>query len=313
LEADYLELNQRREELQRQREQLSQQEASTGGDNAPLTAPLPAESEPTEELGFQDISDKSPVDLESVLQGMGSVGLLRDDEQAEPEPIEEPTPEHADAVPATPESVSCAEDDEEDESIDNYMARLMQRVAGAPANAPPVETQPDPAQADVADADEPQVNRLPDEANQIDISSPPRPSEPVDLSPRAVAPEAGGGLAAMRELAKLSAQGHISKHSRRQLSVSARTKLAVTTLGITTAGILLWIWWAWGTSPIVFYGAMAGLLVAVLWGVQYAIATGRLIFDKSGRLDIDRQADHGDELTEPGDENDAPQIDANDC
>jgi hypothetical protein len=53
------------------------------------------------------------------------------------------------------------------------------------------------------------------------------------------------------------------------------------------AGIgLLWLWKVYGASETTLYASVIAIVVALFWGLQYAILTGRLIVTKSGRINI---------------------------
>lgn len=106
------------------------------------------------------------------------------------------------------------------------------------------------------------------------------------MSPRTVAPESHLDLTALRELANLSAKSAISRHSRKVLIRTIYSKAAVALVGLAAAGWLFWMWSGTEAMQITFYSALVAVLVAIYWGVQYAILTGRLIISNSGHIDI---------------------------
>ena len=63
---------------------------------------------------------------------------------------------------------------------------------------------------------------------------------------------------------------------------------------------LLSLWWATGGSNVIWYAGLAGLLVALVWGIQYAVLTGRLIVTKSGGLAAPSKEQSNDGKTQEG-------------
>ena len=102
------------------------------------------------------------------------------------------------------------------------------------------------------------------------------------MSPRAVAPEKTLDLSAMRALANDTAQSAIDRHSRQQTVSAIRSKLLVTILGLATGSFTMWIWWAKEAPTGVFYAALAALVVAGFWGIQYLVLAG-LLFVRTSR------------------------------
>ena len=80
----------------------------------------------------------------------------------------------------------------------------------------------------------------------------------------------------------MSAHTAIDRHARRQMVSAKRSNLLVAIAGLVVGGALLWMWWAMKTGDLTFYSAMVSSLVALFWGVRYAVLTGRLIVSKSG-------------------------------
>ena len=89
----------------------------------------------------------------------------------------------------------------------------------------------------------------------------------------------------MRELANLSAHNALSKHARRQMVATIRTKLLTMVLGLAAGGAMVWLWRRPGANALTIYGAAASFVVAVVWGIEYAVMTGRLIIGKAGRME----------------------------
>ena len=107
-------------------------------------------------------------------------------------------------------------------------------------------------------------------------SEPPKPGEPVEMAPRAVAPERQVDFKAMRQLANLSAKNALHKHESKQLSGTTRTKLLVTSVAVVVGVSLLVIHQLPGAPPVTIYGAVASFAVAALWGVNYVSLLSRM-------------------------------------
>ncbi|MFG0287172.1 MAG: hypothetical protein ACF8CQ_03305, partial [Rhodopirellula sp. JB044] len=121
----------------------------------------------------------------------------------------------ADSAAATVVAGGTDEGEPEDDSIEAYMNRLLQRVQGQPepGDAPKVAAKPvEPAPkadthvADEAPAAEP--NEVPEPEPEVDPNAP--------LVPRSQAPERNSDLSAMRELANASARSAITRSNKTQ-------------------------------------------------------------------------------------------------
>lgn len=215
----------------------------------------------------------APVDTAEVLRQMGAVPLLPDDEPEDNAgPADEPL---AGMLPPSPEPSG------EDESIDDYMARLLDRVRHAagdtrPLSPPTAYAPPQVSQRSPAEAVKP--------APQPDMPRPRaggKPRGPVEMSPRAVAPEKSADLSAMRALANDSAQSAIDHHARQQTVSAIRVKLLVAILALAAGGATAWAWWAELAPVGALYAAVAAFAVAGFWGLQYLVLAGGLIVRRS--------------------------------
>jgi hypothetical protein len=253
------------------------------------------ETKPETPLACEKPSEAAPVSLADVLRKVGAAALLDEDSTPAEENVEdvETTPvarRRATDTPPAPEAKPAAPAHREgdDESIDDYMSRLMERLrvggggSGSPSQRPqsvaPRVTPESPRPAET------QSREAKPAAVEKPVAAASRPSEPVEMAPRAVAPETQIGLSAMRELANLSAKSALGQHARRQLIISMRTKLVIAVMGAATAAWMLWLWGKPGTTIMTLYSGVAGLVVALFWGIQYAVTTGHLIVDKPGHV-----------------------------
>ena len=189
----------------------------------------------------------------------------------------------------------------EEESVNSYMARLMERIrttqgelgigkgdANQPAlkqdSPPPPETAPDPQPAH--------------------LSATPQSRSPVELQPHTVAPEKLADITLLRDLANYSAQTALGVYDRRLMTRAMYSKLAVAVVG-GAAGIgLLAAWRFWYTNSLTFYTAIVSLLVAVVWGVQYVLLTARLLVSGTDTIDSIPASQPKATRKETGDEND---------
>jgi len=211
-------------------------------------------------------SSQSPLSSLEVLRRMGNLPEYEEEDEEFPD-----TGQVAAKSPGghgRETSPGSAHGDHEEESIDDYMARLLERVRGVTGeaagavgaspkrrdeDAPPRETIP------FRPADETAAQRFAGKRR-----------EPVEMSPRAVAPEKFVNLTAMREVANLSAQTAIDRHSQRLLRRVVGFKLLVAVLGLVSGIVLLGIWRV-APSGLTFSAAMISLVVGLFWGIQFFV------------------------------------------
>lgn len=171
--------------------------------------------------------------------------------QAEPPPAlsREPsgTPE---SPPATLARQPVAE--EEEESIEAYMARLLERVRGDSG------TSPAPREVDVAPPPTPAPPPSPAP------SEPAQKLTPEAYVPRTSAPESQTHLSALREVANVAARVAVTRYTRRRAATEAAGKLLRGLL--TGAGGLAAAYWAWRAGSLPgLVGATIGGLTGVAW------------------------------------------------
>ena len=250
------------------------------------------EPEPQEVPETSQSSPDSPVDLNAVLQRMGSVDLLdggepeRTDLDQEPERAEPPPEPAASESSPSPgkvqqsSSLSPEETEEEgEESIDGYMTRLMQRVR-------PTTGKPGEAGESSAESPSPKTADLDAVAGEPAASAPDTPTDtPESVVPRTVAPEKQVDLSAMRELANFSARSAITHYNQKKDTITARGKMLT-----IVAAVLAGVFTAWMSTVMeemaamtAFYSAMVIFVVSLLWIAQYTVATSRLRAARSDR------------------------------
>jgi hypothetical protein len=217
--------------------------------------------------------EREPADVAAVLRKLGKSPVFDDDEDRPNEPAA--VPREASHPAAKVDQGRTGHHDDE-ESIDDYMAKLLQRVGTEPTVAPkPSSARSGRERSRPVEVDDEETGecRLVPQPN-----APPRRA-PVEMAPRVVAPEKHAGLSAMRELANLSTQTALRQHSQRVLLGTSRTKLLLAAGGAVIGGILLWMWTS-GSHHLALVGALIGLSIAVGAIVQYLMLTGRLALSR---------------------------------
>lgn len=255
LAAEQDALTAERDELARFRAAAAQASAAPAADDKTDAHPAPTE---------QDETPYQPQSASDIIAKLSASGLWKDDVPEDQEPAAAKTPEPAwkSLVPEqeTKAPATVAATDEED-SIEAYMQRLLQRVSGddsssrrpmanhaAPVAAPaPTErtaAPPAPAKADAAE-------------------------EPFDFNsyvPR-TAPELTANLAAMRELANTSARTAIDSSSKRKQAKHATSKIVLSLGAIGTAIALGWL--SLRTHSLLsYYAALSAGAASLLWGLH---------------------------------------------
>ena len=66
---------------------------------------------------------------------------------------------------------------------------------------------------------------------------------------------------------------------------TTRAKLMIVVEGLLAGAVLLWLWGRPGASLSALLGAVGGFAVAVVWGIEYAIMTGRLGVGTNSRIE----------------------------
>ena len=211
----------------------------------------PAENFATtpDSVTFQESLADPPVSTAEVLARLGQTSPWQDDDD-EDQPSGQPAgystdhrqPPQADAGMPQSHSIGSAAPSgsgEMDESIEDYMNRLMARVRG---NDSP-ESDASPEIADRQPITEAAVSWQPDpQDGQSSVEHAVVPKKiPVSKNylPRSQAPEQSGNLSAMRELANQSARTAIATHAQSNWSAAAKTKRLLLAGGLGTALVSL--------------------------------------------------------------------------
>jgi len=250
------------------------------------------EADPEEDVQFEEPSEGSPESSEEVLRRLGiAPSFDREEGEDEEEQQGGRSPHAAEIVQLAPETPDAPRpaDEEEDESIDDYMARLLDRVrTGTDGSGGPKAYVPSVPAASGSSQSAPAASEATDSPPQAPAA---KTGPKGDLSPRAVAPERSVNLSAMRHLANLSARAAIDHHARRRLLGRAADKLVVAVVALATGAILFWIWWAKAHDHVTLYAALAGLVVALVWLGQYLLLGGYVLLKRPAREKADRKDD----------------------
>jgi hypothetical protein len=235
------------DELERTSELLRQAQEELGADRREV-------SEPRERLEEQ--FDPISSDEEEVFARLRAMSLLKESADAPQEDRFEAGTYESDDLTGqqlrrkTDIGGDRDEPPEDDTSIDDYMARLLDRARGAVVS----EVRQG---AEAAPAGERSFVR----------------AEPVKMEPRAKAPEASIGLAVMREIANQSARAAISTHHVRHRETHARRMKDFSMVAAAIAALLLCLAEALG-RPLLIAGLIAAM-VSVWSFVRTAIRQRR--------------------------------------
>jgi hypothetical protein len=160
-----------------------------------------------------------------------------------------------------------------EESIDDYMARLFNRIRGSEPDVaqPQVKVERRPSSAPRVESRAPAVvNKEPPAS--AENSEPDAPREAVQLVARSAPPELSVNLQAMRELANMTARGAIDKHAQGRWSRAA--------LGNTALGVACLVSGPWLMVRETLLGSFtrAAGLVALIGGIFW-LCRGALLFN----------------------------------
>ena len=174
----------------------------------------------------------------------------------------------------------------EEESIDQYMTRLLQRVRATTGSSASSEASTGTPDTDIGEpSSQPAAVPLGTPAPGSDTSQDSAANRsPSAMARRSAAREDSANRGAMRELANVAAQTAIDHHARRRLVRLSTSKLTVILLALISGAAMLWTWWFFGAGVSTFYAGLVSFLIALYWGVQYAVLKGRVTVSRSGHL-----------------------------
>jgi hypothetical protein len=173
------------------------------------------------------------------------------------------------AVPQ--QALGPSEEAEEEDSIEVYMQKLLQRVKGGHESVS-VPAPPSPADSRMAPRSRSEaLNRGNREAHAdvTPVEASPQKTTMMtadEFVPRQQIPEKKNELDALRELANSNARRAITKSDSRKMNSAILLKIAITAFALASALTLFIINRIQWNPP--FVGMIAALIVAILWGVD---------------------------------------------
>jgi predicted nucleic acid-binding Zn-ribbon protein len=296
LQSRVSELDGRESELEARRKSLDESSTLRAVEDSAANAtlsPVQGEDSPQEvEAPGGDNPSENPSDsghVSSVLSRLVKAGLWRNDEPAAGPEGEQPGPILGDEVIAEPVVEPAAEAPKsrvesvrqpspphagagsEDESIESYMERLMQRVRGD-TPVPPSSKKSTPVPIAEKAEPSPQIEQEPG-APEAPTAEQPTHLQTNEFSPRRTAAELGTDMSALRELVNNAARSAIDHHVRKHTGKQAAGRLMGACFIVVISGVLCY--WAWKTQS---RPATAGALIGVGLGVSWTLASIRRMF-----------------------------------
>jgi hypothetical protein len=263
-ESQRLELVRREQELEHELSALAQRASESLAEDS-----LANEREAEDKTPFE------PTSAAEVIARLSSSGVWKDsavdaelDDEAEaasPEPAWKSLV--AEDEPTTTSPAATVSVVEEEDSIENYMQRLLKRVSGDTETtrvvASPIVERP------AAAPDEPSlpIPSLHGSANEE------TPFDPSSYRPRS-APEKGDQLAAMRQLANQSARVAIDSSGKRTQRRRVKSLATLVLISALAAVASLWFATVYGFW-LGYVGALAASGAAVVWGLQLVVVRFR--------------------------------------
>ncbi len=246
--------------------------------------------QPGAELAANPTQPDEAVDESSSDQGgdvfarLRTMSLLKDpDAEAEPPRPAEPAPE-PETTPdrGTGRTAPAAQPPaDEEESIEAYMARLLNRMrGGSDDDAPPAAARPArpaPAPAPIVEAPVAEASPNDQEPAAQSMSDSSVPAEPINMVPRGAAAPACD-MAAMRALANMSVHSALSTHRKNHRRRMAGGKLALT--GVAAACSCVLTYWALEGDDVIWYAAATGWILTVSCGAHAVRLSGQLLREK---------------------------------
>ncbi|WP_347245207.1 hypothetical protein [Thermogutta sp.] len=190
-------------------------------------------------------------------------------------------------APASSDESSCSlgsqsDSFDHDQAVREYMRELLSRLRVASGRgetgSADVEGTELLSQAATSPEKLPTKTRRPAPANSLSRSRGSRK--------RPVAPEKQVNFAAMRELANLASQAAIDRYARAKLHRAQRGKAAVVLTAVGAAAAIFALDWLWGIGPLGRIAFFVSIIVGLVYGIQYAILTGKLIVNPRGQLQL---------------------------
>ena len=174
-------------------------------------------------------------------------------------------------------------DDSDTDDIHSYMQSLLQRMKGRDATMEAVRGTRGAASAAT---DTHGFIPAEDAKSKWGGKETHRERGPVPPRERPQAAEKSVDFAAMRELAVLASQGAIDRYAKAKLRKAMRGKLAVLATALSCGLLLTALAWAGRLPGFGIYGIVAAAMTLLVYALQYAILSGRLVVNSKGQLQL---------------------------
>ncbi len=289
-EAEFAERVQRLDAQQAELDAATLPESRRPDPDEPTIAPA-GELAPRQESRLEEAPKEASFSSLELLRRLGKMpSFLDEDESPTEHAASDSDRTGADEMPQNPggaEGRASLPDDglasshagSEEESVDQYMAKLLARMRGEVAATKGREA-PSPAdrgERGRRNAEREDTRAAAGPAAEAVHTIGAKLQEPVEMSPRAVAPEKSVNLTALREVANLSADNAIDRHARKRLFHIVAKKLTVSLLALLASLALIAAWWLRLAHPLALYAGSVSLIVAILWGLYYPLMSSRMI------------------------------------
>jgi hypothetical protein len=195
----------------------------------------------------------------------------------------EPQSKQTDVEPARAKPTSG----NEEESIDDYMSKLLARVRGSDApDAPPVVSGPGKSAGPTPAARRAAHHAAAKAAAKALSETDPAPAiRPGEMAPRTLAPEKNINLSAIREIANLSASSALSSHQQKTTAINSQAKLLVTSVAFVMGVVFVIVWRMPHASPYTLLLALVSFGVSAIWGVQFSILLSKQLVERAARFE----------------------------
>ncbi len=187
------------------------------------------------------------------------------------QPVQEPQRRTGRTAPAAQPGA------DEEESIEAYMARLLNRMRGGPDE--PAAARPAPAPVVETPVEEPlESDEEPTDVTPIEYVA---PEAPLTIVPRG-ATAAACDMAAMRALANMSVHSALSAHRKNHRRRKAKGKWLLTAMAVALSAVVTYR--AFDGTTLDWYAAAIGWIVSVFCVATAATASGQLLRDGNAAI-----------------------------
>ena len=259
------------------------------GDDLPIDTTSYMEAEPASEVEVNDLptgpttlfdppaEEEASEAKEEPVSFVEKYKHLLEEDGAADVPVQAPEPVPVAVAQPSPDMMASADDDEE--SIEEYMAKMMARLRGESDPAPaakPEAAKSEPAKAVVAEPAVPKsvTEPLSKLAKEVAISSddidltPEQPMECLSEMKTSNRPAAKADMAALRDLANSSARQAIKTANSKKARENASSSLMMSAIGVLAGAYLVWS--AQGEVGMALIGGAFALGASLYWTARTA-------------------------------------------